>query len=61
MRPRTIMLAVAAASIAAFLFLTIYAAADRGFTVLTVLSVLIIFLMGVGILGALFEHHGDDE
>lgn len=61
MRPRTIMLAVAVVSLAGFLFLTIYAAADRGFTILTVLSVLILFLLGVGIIGALLEQPPDDE
>ena len=61
MTPRTIMLTVAAASIAGFLFLTIYAAADRGFTILTVVSILIVFLLGVGIIGALLEQPPDDE
>jgi hypothetical protein len=61
MRPRTIMLTVAVVSLGGFLFLTVYAAIDRGFTVLTVLSVFIVFLMTVGIIGALFEHPPDDE
>jgi hypothetical protein len=61
MRPRTIMLAVAIASIAGFLYLTIYAAADRGFTILTVVSVLIVLLLGIGIVGALLEQPHDDE
>ena len=55
------MLAVAVASIAGFLFLTIYAAADRGFTVLTVVSVLIVLVLGIGIVGALLERPHDDE
>jgi hypothetical protein len=58
---RTAMLAVAVASIAGFLYLTIYAAADRGFTVLTVVSVLIVLLLGIGIVGALLERPPDDE
>ena len=61
MRPRTIMLAVAIAAIAGFLYLTIYAAADRGFTILTVVSVLIVLLLGIGIVGALLEQPPDDE
>ena len=61
MGPRTLMLAVAVASIAGFLFLTVYAAVDRGFTILTILSVGIVFLLGVGIVGALLEHRNDDE
>ena len=61
MRPRTIMLAVAVAAIAGFLYLTIYAAADRGFTILTVVSVLIVLLLGIGIVGALLEQPPDDE
>ena len=61
MSVRSAMLALAAVSIAGFLFLTIYAAADRGFTILTVLSILIVFLLGVGIIGALLEQPPDDE
>ena len=61
MSPRTVMLGVAAASITGLLFLTIYAAADRGFTILTVVSIAIIFLLGVGIIGALLEQPPDDE
>jgi len=58
---RALMLAIAVASIAGFLFLTIYAAADRGFTVLTVVSVLIVLMLGIGIVGALLERPHDDE
>ena len=58
---RTLMLAVVVASIAGFLFLTIYAAAARGFTVLTVVSVLIVLVLGIGIVGALLERPHDDE
>ena len=58
---RKAMLAVVVASIAGFLFLTIYAAADRGFTVLTVVSVLIVLMLGIGIVGALLERPHDDE
>lgn len=58
---RKAMLAVAVASIAGFLYLTIYAAADRGFTVLTIVSVLIVLLLGIGIVGALLEQPHDDE
>ena len=49
------------AAIAGFLYLTIYAAADRGFTILTVVSVLIVLLLGIGIVGALLEQPPDDE
>ena len=34
---------------------------DRGFTILSVISLLIIGLMGIGIVGAIWEEPPDDE
>lgn len=58
---RTAVLAVTFVFLAAFLAATIYAAFDRGFTVLTVLSLLVVGLLTVGILGALLEDPPDDD
>ena len=60
MSPRIIMLTVASVSLLGFLFLTVYAAIDRGFTVLTVLSILILIVLSIGVLGALFEQSDED-
>ena len=60
MSPRIIMLTVASVSLIGFLFLTVYAAIDRGFTVLSVLSILVLIVLGIGVLGALFEQSGED-
>ena len=44
-----------------FTALTVYAAVDRGFTILSVISLLIIGLMGIGIVGAIWEEPPDDD
>jgi hypothetical protein len=44
-----------------FTALTVYAAVDRGFTILSVISLLIIGLMGIGIVGAIWEEPPDDQ
>jgi hypothetical protein len=54
-------LAVALVFLLAFLGMTVYAAFDEGFTILTVVSLLVFGLMAVGILGALLEEPPDDE
>lgn len=58
---RTALLAVTVVFLAAFLAATVYAALDRGFTILTVVSLLVVGLLAVGILGALFEQPPDDD
>lgn len=58
---RTLLLLVTTVFLIAFAFLTIYAAVDRGFTILSVVSLLVIGLMGVGILGAIWEDPPDDR
>jgi hypothetical protein len=52
---RTLVLAVALAFIAGFAFLTVSAAVERGFTLASLISVLILLLLAVGIIGALFN------
>jgi hypothetical protein len=54
-------LAVALVFLLGFLGMTVYAALDEGFTILTVVSLLVFGLMAVGILGALLEEPPDDE
>ncbi len=44
-----------------FTALTVYAAVDRGFTILSVISLLIIGLMGIGIVGAIWEEPPEDQ
>ena len=44
-----------------FAALTIHAAIDQGFTILSVISLLIIGLLAVGIFGAIWEEPPDDE
>ncbi len=58
---RTLILGGTLLFLVAFTALTIYAAADRGFTILSVISLLIIGLMGIGIVGAIWEQPPDDE
>ncbi len=55
------LLAVSILFLGSFLALTIQAALDRGFTILTVLSLLILALMGIGIIGAIWQGFDDDE
>ena len=58
---RTLILSATLLFLAAFAALTIHAAWDRGFTILSVISLLIIGLLAVGILGAIWEDPPDDE
>lgn len=58
---RTLILGGTILFLAAFAAMTIYAAVDRGFTILSVISLLVIGLMGVGIVGAIWEDPPDDE
>ena len=58
---RTLILSATLLFLTAFAALTIHAAWDRGFTILSVISLLIIGLMGVGIVGAIWEDPPDDE
>lgn len=55
MSAHRVVMAVALGFIAFFAFLTIYAALDRGFTILTVVSIGILGLLLVGVLGALLQ------
>jgi hydrogenase-4 membrane subunit HyfE len=50
---RSAVLAVALVFIAGFAFLTVVAATEQGITVATVVSAFILFLLAVGIVGAL--------
>jgi hypothetical protein len=52
---RTVVLLLALIFIGGFAFLTVSAALDQGFTIATLLSAFILVLLGVGILGALFN------
>lgn len=58
---RNAMLAITTVFLFAFAAMTIYAAADRGFTILSVFSILILILLGIGILGGLWQQPPDDE
>jgi hypothetical protein len=58
---RTVLLVVTATFLAGFAFLTVYAAVDRGFTILSVVSLLVIGLLGVGILGAIWDDPPDED
>ncbi len=53
-------LAVVSVFLVSFGVLTIYAAIDRGFTILSVVSILILALLSIGILGALWQQPPDD-
>ena len=57
---RTILVAVTFVFLAGFFGLTVYAAMDRGFTVLTVVSILVIAFMAIGIFGSLSAPSDDD-
>ena len=52
---RTLVLGAVLIFIAGFAFLTISAALNQGVTLASVLSVFILVLLGVGIIGALFN------
>jgi hypothetical protein len=58
---RTLILGGTLLFLVGFAALTVYAAVDRGFTILSVISLLIIGLMGIGIVGAIWEEPPDDE
>jgi len=58
---RTLILGGTLLFLVGFAVLTVYAAVDRGFTILSVISLLIIGLMGIGIVGAIWEEPPDDE
>ena len=53
-------LAVVSVFLVCFGILTIYAAVDRGFTILSVVSILILALLSIGILGALWQQPPGD-
>jgi hypothetical protein len=55
---RAAVLGVALAFVVALLALTVHAAASGGIDILTVLSVLVLALFGVGIVGALLHRPG---
>ena len=57
---RATILAVAFVFLAGFFGITIYAAIDRGFTILTVISLLVVGIMAIGIFGALGSPYDDD-
>jgi quinol-cytochrome oxidoreductase complex cytochrome b subunit len=52
---RTLVLGAALIFIAGFAFLTVSAAINQGITLASLLSVFILVLLGVGIIGALFN------
>ena len=58
---RTALLATTILFLGAFAASTIYAAIDRGFTILSVISLLVIGVMGIGIIGAIWEEPPDDQ
>ena len=58
---RTLLLTTTVLFLAGFAALTIHAAIDQGFTILSVISLLIIGLLAVGIIGAIWEEPPDDE
>ena len=57
---RNTLLAVAFVFLAGFFGLTVYAAIDRGFTVLSVVSLLVIAFMAIGIFGSLAGPRDED-
>lgn len=57
---RATVLAVAFVFLLGFFGITVYAALDRGFTVLTVISLLVVGIMSIGIFGALNGPTDDD-
>ncbi len=58
---RAAIFAVTLVFLGAFLAATIAAAVDRGFTVLSVVSLLIIVLLGIGIIGSMLHDPGGDD
>jgi hypothetical protein len=57
---RSAMLAIVVVFLVGFAGMTVYAAIDRGFTILSVASLLIIGLLGVGVVGALLQPPDED-
>jgi len=57
---RKAILAVVSVFLVSFGILTLYAAVDRGFTILSVASILILALLSIGILGALWQQPPDE-
>ena len=58
---RTAIFTVTIIFLLAFLVVTVDAALDRGFTILSLISVAVIVVMGIGIVGALLESLRDDD
>jgi hypothetical protein len=58
---RNVILAVAVIFLVGFLAITVEAAISRGFTILSVMSIGVLLVMGIGILGALLESRKDDD
>ena len=58
---RTAILTVTIVFLWRFLVGHVNAALDRGFTILSLLSVAVIVVMGIGIVGALLESLRDDD
>jgi len=61
MSPRTAVTAAAIVFIGGFAFLTVAAAIEQGINVLTLVSLAVLVLLGVGILGALSSRDGDER
>ncbi len=57
---RGVLITVSVVFLGGFLAMTIYAAIDRGFTILSVTSLFVIVLMGIGILGAIWQRFDDE-
>ncbi|MGN6187949.1 MAG: hypothetical protein ACTHOE_03540 [Conexibacter sp.] len=60
MSPRTIVTAVVIVFIGGFAFLTVAAAIEHGIDVLTLASLAVLVLLGVGVLGALASGDPDE-
>ena len=58
---RTAIFTVTIIFLLAFLVGTVDAALDRGFTILSLISIAVIVVMGIGIVGALLESLRDDD
>jgi hypothetical protein len=58
---RTAILTITSIFLLAFLVGTVDAALDRGFTILSLISIAVIVVMGIGIVGALIESLRDDD
>jgi hypothetical protein len=58
---RTAIFTVTIIFLLAFLVGTVDAALDRGFTILSLISIAVIVVMGIGIVGALIESRRDDD